>query len=242
MSKLAEDTQINKTAESIPDKEMHGLWLAASNMIKAIQDIKEAKIPIEAAYLGVDALSQVVGLMKPPHVLKQKLRRYYANINLHLFEIAKLTDQKKEDIIFWIDQKDQPNPADKLGKFDIDKEKVDKWMDLAKEVLFPPWLQAHPNSYLEKMLNKSREQIRLLKQGGKLDSFRKQQEPLDEEIDSKAAKVNHINCYEGYYLILSFKENPYDSSLLQTIVDNNKHQGSAKCMKIMGLVTYAAHT
>ena len=126
MSKLAEDTQINKTAKSIPDKEMHGLWLAASNMIKVIQDIKEAKIPIEATYLGVHALSQVVGLLKPPHVLKQKLRRYYANINLHLFEIAKLTDQRKEDIIFWINQKDQQNPADKLGKFNIDKENVDK--------------------------------------------------------------------------------------------------------------------
>ena len=122
MSKLAEDTQINKTDESILYKEMHGLWLAASNMLKAIQDIQEAKIPIEAVYLGVDDLSQVVGLMKPPHVLKQKLRNYYAIINLHLFEIAKLTNQKKEDIIFWIDQRDQPNSADKLGKFDIDKE------------------------------------------------------------------------------------------------------------------------
>ena len=83
---------------------MHGLWLVASNMLKAIQDIQEAKIPIEAAYLGVDALSQVVGLMKPPHELKQKLRRYNANIILHLFEIAKITNQKKYDIIFWIDQ------------------------------------------------------------------------------------------------------------------------------------------
>ena len=58
MSKLAEDTQINKSEESIPDKEMHGLWLAASNMLKAIQDIQETKVPIEAAYLKVDALSQ----------------------------------------------------------------------------------------------------------------------------------------------------------------------------------------
>ena len=41
MSKIAEDTQINKTVESILDKEMHGILLAASNMIKAIQDIKK---------------------------------------------------------------------------------------------------------------------------------------------------------------------------------------------------------
>ena len=173
MSKLAEDTQVNKTAESILNKEMHGLWIAASNMTKAIQDIKEAKIPIKAAYLGVDALSQVVGLMKPPHVLKQKLRRYYANINIDLFERAKFTNHKKEDIIFWIDQKDQPSPADKLQKFNIDKEKVDKWMELATDVLFPSWLQAHPNSYLEKMLNNSREQIWLLKQGGKVNNLSK---------------------------------------------------------------------
>ena len=39
MSKLVEDTQINKSEESIPGKEMHGLWLAASKMLKAIQDI-----------------------------------------------------------------------------------------------------------------------------------------------------------------------------------------------------------
>ena len=103
MSKLAEDTQINQSDESIPGKEMHGLWLAASNMLKAIQDIQETNLPLEAAYIGVDALSQVVGLTRTPHVLKPKLRKYYANINLHLFEIAKLTNQWKEDIIFWID-------------------------------------------------------------------------------------------------------------------------------------------
>ena len=91
-----------------------------------------------------------------------------------------------------------------------------------------------------KMLNKSREQIRLLKQGGKLDSISKQQGPLYEELDPEAAQVNHINCYEGYAPISSFQECPYDSSLLQAIVDNNKHQGSAKFMKIMGLVTYTA--
>ena len=58
--KTREDTKINKTAESIPDKEMHGLWLAASNKIKAIQHIEETKIPIEAAHIGIDALSQVI--------------------------------------------------------------------------------------------------------------------------------------------------------------------------------------
>ena len=57
MSKLVQDTKINKTEESTPDKEMHRLWLAASNMLKAIQDIQEINIPLQAVYKGVDVLS-----------------------------------------------------------------------------------------------------------------------------------------------------------------------------------------
>ena len=112
--------------DSIPDKETHGIWLAATNIVKAIQNIKEANISIKTTYLGVDALSQVIGIMRPPQVLEQTLRRYYANINLHLFEIAKQTDQRKVDIISRINQKYQLNPANKLGKFNIDKENVEK--------------------------------------------------------------------------------------------------------------------
>ena len=85
-------------------------------------------------------------------------------------------------------------------------------------------------------------QIKLLKQGGKLSSSRNQQDPLHEDTNSEAAQVNYVNYYEGYAPILSFKDNPYDNSLFKTIVTRNKHKGSAKFMKIMGLVTYAAHT
>ena len=62
MSKLVDNTKINQTEASIPDKEMHGLWLAASNALKALQTIQDGKINIEAVYLCSDALSQVVGL------------------------------------------------------------------------------------------------------------------------------------------------------------------------------------
>ena len=96
MSKLVDNTKINKTEASIPDKEMNGIWLAASNALKALQTLQDAKITIEAVYLGSDALSQVVGLSRPPQILKPKSRRLYANINLHLFELANLTGQKKK--------------------------------------------------------------------------------------------------------------------------------------------------
>ena len=151
MSKLVDNTKINQTDASIPDKEMHGLWLASSNALKALQTIQETKIPIEAVYLGSDALSQVVRLSRPLQVLKPKLRRLYANINLHLFEKAKLTKQKKEDVVFWIEG--AANPADKLGKFDIDKDRVGKWIKLANHLLAPKWLQQHPRKYLDKLLS-----------------------------------------------------------------------------------------
>ena len=67
---------------------------------KALQTIQETKITIKTVYLGLDALSQVVGLSKPPQTLKPKLRRLCStNINLQLFEIANLTGQKKEGIV-----------------------------------------------------------------------------------------------------------------------------------------------
>ena len=43
MSKLVDNTKINQTEASIPDKEMHGLWLAASNALKALQSIQETR-------------------------------------------------------------------------------------------------------------------------------------------------------------------------------------------------------
>ena len=36
MSKITEDTKANKTLESIVDKDMHGIWLAAANKVKII--------------------------------------------------------------------------------------------------------------------------------------------------------------------------------------------------------------
>ena len=50
---------------------MAGLWLAATNIVKTIQNIKKANISIKTSYLGVDALSQVIGTMRTPQVLEQ---------------------------------------------------------------------------------------------------------------------------------------------------------------------------
>ena len=137
MSRLSEDTLIAKTEESIPAKEMHGLLLCASNMVQTIEMFQECKIPIHWCHIGVDALSQVVALLSPPHRYKLRLRKYYSNINLHLYEIAIKTNQLKENVIFWMNQFDRFNPADLLGKFDLEKDSVSKWMEKLRQVLRP---------------------------------------------------------------------------------------------------------
>ena len=136
----------------------HGMWLAASNALKALKTIQETNIPAEAVYLGSDALLQIVGLSRTPQALKPKLRRLYANINLHLFEIANVTGQRKEDIVIWIEG--ASSPADKLGKFDIDKDTVEKWIGLANQVLRPDFLQQNPNRHLNRLIHKSKEKLK----------------------------------------------------------------------------------
>ena len=189
---------------------MHGLWLAASNTQKALKTIQETKIPIKAVYLGSDALSQVVGLLRTPQALKPKLRRLYANINLHLFEIANLTGQKKEDVVLWIPG--TSNPADKLGKFDIDKDSVEKWIGLANQVLRPEVLQQHPNKFLNKLIHTSKGRIKTILQGGRSEDIQDQDAP--EEVS-----VRHISCYEGYIPKYPVEKKGYNTDILQRIVD-----------------------
>ena len=140
MSMLSEDTQFAKTEESIPSKEMHGLLLCASNMIKIIEGFQECKIPIHGCNIGVDALSQIVGLLSPPSQSKPRLRKYYSSVNLHLYEIARMTNQLKEYIVFWLNQSGHFNPSDLLGKFDLEKDSVSKWMEKSRNVIQPYWL------------------------------------------------------------------------------------------------------
>ena len=86
---------------------MHGVLLCASSMIKVIEGFQECRIPIYKVHIGVDALSQIVGLMSPLAQYKPRLRKYYSSVNTHLYQIAKLTNQQKENVVFWINQKER---------------------------------------------------------------------------------------------------------------------------------------
>ena len=97
--KLAEDTIPAQSQKLIPTKEMNEILRCASNMIKVVEGFQECKIPINGCHIGIDALSQIVGLMSPPSQFKPKLMKHYASINMHLYKLAQMTSQVKETSI-----------------------------------------------------------------------------------------------------------------------------------------------
>merc|ERR1712101_19992 len=241
-SKIAENTIFAQSEESIPIKEMHGLLLCADSMIKTVEGFQECKITIDGCLIGVDAVSPIIALRSPPSQFKPRMRKYYAIVNMHLYKLAKLTSQLKENIVFWINQKEAFNPADLLGKFDVDKDQVSKWMNLSKLVLQPPWLLQNPDTYLKKLLSESQEKIRTQTTG------KPTKKPLNEEellthdcVELKrgdSVMVNFINVQDRFKPV---RNKPVNFHPLETIVTRNKFRGSNYCLKILGYVTWIAH-
>merc|ERR1712115_548631 len=241
-SKIADNTIFAQTNESIPVKEMHGLLLCASSMIKIVEGFNECNMPLSGCNIGVDAVSQIVALRSPPCHSKSRMKKYYANINIHLYKLAQLTGQLKENIVFWISQRKAFNPADLLGKFDIDKDQVSRWMELARRILQPPWLQRNPVTYFRKMLDDSNDKIRELMAG----NHNKQPVDNDQSLvhDCTELKqggdlmINFINVQDRFTPI---RNKSVDFQPLETVVTRNKFRGSNYCLKIMGYATWIAH-
>ena len=101
-------------------------------------------------------------------------------------------------------------------------------------MLRPEVLQQHPNKFLNKLIHISQGRIKTILQGGHSEDIHDQASP--EEVS-----VRHISCYEGYVPKYPVEQKGYNTDTLQRIVDRNKAKGSAYCIKIMGLVVYAAH-
>ena len=150
-SKIADNTIFAQSQESVPVKEMHGLLLCADSMIKIVEGFKECNITLDGCNIGVDAVSQIVALRSPPSHSKSRMKKYYANINIHLYKLAQLTGQLKENIVFWINQKKAFNPADLLGKFNIDKDHGSRWMELTQWIMQSSWLQRNSDAYFKTM-------------------------------------------------------------------------------------------
>ena len=136
--------------------------------------------------------------------------------------------------MFWIEG--ASNPADKLGQFNIDNDLVDKWINLVINVLQPKWLQHLPEQTPEQISRENQVIVTMRSCRSEPNHLSQSDEDLPDQVE-----VQHVNCYEGYIPRHSIQRGTYNTSLLQGLIDRNKHKGSAYCVKIMGLVTYIAH-
>ena len=108
LSKIAGTTKDVSLMRTIPLKESHGTFLAASSLVKIAKLMDELQLPIHSIHLGCDALSQVSALSSPPSQFESNLKKYYSSINMHLMELTKyVKHQTKDNIVFWFSQWDK---------------------------------------------------------------------------------------------------------------------------------------
>ena len=151
---------------TVPKTEGHGLFLATSGIVILSEVLVKLAIPITKMFIFTDAISHILALRKSPHLFVAPYKRYYSEILSMLTKLRETTGQDVQEFIFWIDQERWPNPADLLSKFDVINDDVELWMERAEGVLRPPWLQEHPDTYLDQMLIRSKEKVDFQNTGG----------------------------------------------------------------------------
>ena len=97
LSKIAGLNKDSQLLSSIPLKETHGAFFAVSSLMKVAKLMTELGFPLNSIHLGIDALSQVTALLTPPAHFTGQLQKYYSSINVHLYELAQITNLFKED-------------------------------------------------------------------------------------------------------------------------------------------------
>ena len=98
--------------DSVPKRESHAMYLAASGAVTLARDMKELNIPLEKAFVFADVISHIVALGKSPTKYRPPFNRYYSDTNSLLFSLAEMTGQLKENVIKFIQQRVFHNPAD----------------------------------------------------------------------------------------------------------------------------------
>ena len=88
-------------------------------------------------YIFTDSISQILALDKSPSLFEPPLSRYYSQCNVLLFQIGQITDQRKEEMTHFLEQKHYFNPADLLSKYDLQNDEVVDWMENAEKVFKP---------------------------------------------------------------------------------------------------------
>ena len=113
---------------------------------------------------------------------------------------------------------------------------------MLKLVLLPPWLQKHPNTYMEQMLMESQQKIQAQSMGGASKKPINEEELLTHDcIELKRGENVIVNFIEVQDRFKPIKNKPVDFHPLEAIVRRNKFRGTNYCLKIMGYVTWIAH-
>ena len=128
--------------------------------------MKRLQLNLEAVYIFTDSISQILALDKSPSLFEPPLSRYYSQCNALLFQIGQITDQRKEDMAHFLEQKNYFNPADILSKYNLQQDEVVDWMKNAEMVFRPKWLQTHPKNYMKYLFEQSKHAIEKQARGG----------------------------------------------------------------------------
>ena len=79
-SRIAYNTIIAQTNESITAREVHGLLLCAGNTIRFVEGFIECNIPLSGCNIEADAPSQIVTLSSPPCNSKSCMEKYQISL------------------------------------------------------------------------------------------------------------------------------------------------------------------
>ena len=79
-SRIAYNTIIAQTNESITAREVHGLLLCAGNTIRFVEGFIECNIPLSGCNIEADAPSQIVALSSPPCNSKSCMEKYQISL------------------------------------------------------------------------------------------------------------------------------------------------------------------
>ena len=143
----------------MPKREAHGLVLACNSAFTLAKLLKKLQLNLDAVYIFTDSISQILALDKSPSLFDAPLNRHYAQCNAILFQIGQITNQRKEEMALFLDQRNYFNPADILSKYNIHQDNVEEWVEKTKWVFTPDWLQTHPRDYMESLFEQSSQAI-----------------------------------------------------------------------------------
>ena len=140
-------------------------------------------------------------------------------------------------MVLFIDQKKYLNPADLISKFNIHHETVELWIDKAKKMFAPDWLQQHPKKYIKTLFESSKTAIAKQADGG----------AIKENIGNESAIITMSSVCCDFVSAsdplndIKQKSNLPDYSVLEPLFSKYQEYSNDIPLWILGRVVLALH-